>query len=104
MVVMNLSLGIWMGEMEYKDTRLQVAGIEVTGDHRVSARGTRVRLNNGMYLGDVQDLSLNGNHGDMWTVDVTVRTIITSQQVLELFGKIRNETTATTNKTSDDHT
>lgn len=55
-----------------------------------------MRLNNGMYLGDVQDLSLNGNHGDMWTVDVTVRTRITSQQVLELFGKIGDETTATT--------
>lgn len=89
--------------MKYKDMWLQVAGIEVTGDHQVSARGTRVRLSNGMYLGDVQDLSLNGNHGDVWTVDVTVRTVITSQQVLELFGKIGDETTAITNTTPDDH-
>lgn len=85
-----------MDNDEYRSKRLQVAGIEVVGDSRVSAQGTRVRLSNGMYLGDVQDLSLNGNHGDMWTVDVTVRTRITSQQVLELFGKIGDETAATT--------
>lgn len=87
--------------MKHTDMRLQVAGIEVVGDGRVSARGTRVRLNNGMYLGDVQDLSLNANHGDAWTVDVTVRAHITSQQVLELFGKIDNETTTAQAETTD---
>lgn len=90
--------------MKYTDTRLQVAGIEVIGDGRVSAQGTRVRLSNGMYLGDVQDLSLNGNSGDMWTVDVTVRTTVTSQQVLELFGKIGHETTQTAKQTTGDNT
>ena len=88
-----------MDNDEYRSKRLQVVGIEVVGDSRVSAQGTRVRLSNGMYLGDVQDLSLNGNHGDMWTVDVTVRTTVTSQQVLELFGKIGHETPKTTNQT-----
>lgn len=87
--------------MKYTDTRLQVASIEVIGDGRVTSQGTRVRLNNGMYLGDVQDLSLNANHGDAWTVDVTVRAHITSQQVLELFGKIDNETTAAQAETTD---
>lgn len=85
-----------MDNDEYRGKRLQVAGIEVVGDSRVSTQGTRVRLSNGMYLGDVKDLSLNGNSGDMWTVDVTVRTSITSQQVLELFGKIGDEAATTT--------
>ena len=93
-----------MNSDEYRSKRLQVAGIEVVGDDRVSAQGTRVRLSNGMYLGDVQDLSLNGNSGDMWTVDVTVRTTVTSQQILELFGKIGYETPKTTNQTASDHT
>ncbi len=52
-------------------------------------------------VGYVQDLSLNGNHGDMWTVDITVRTRITSQQVLELFGKIGDETATTSTQTSN---
>ena len=90
-----------MDSDEYRSKWLQVVGIEVVGDSRVSAQGTRVRLNNGMYLGDVQDLSLNGNHGDMWTVDITVRTRITSQQVLELFGKIGDETATTSTQTSN---
>lgn len=93
-----------MGNDEYRSKRLQVAGIEVVGDDRVTAQGTRIRLSNGMYLGDVQDLSLNGNSGDMWTVDVTVRTTITSKQVLELFGKIGNETTQTAKQTTSDDT
>lgn len=90
-----------MDNDEYRSKRLQVVGIEVVGDSRVSAQGTRVRLSNGMYLCDVQDLSLNANHGDMWTVDVTVRTRITSQQVLELFGKIGDETATTPTETSN---
>lgn len=90
-----------MNNEEYRSKLLQVEGIEVVGDGRVSAQGTRVRLRNGMYLGDVQDLSLNVNSGDMWTVDVTVRTTITSQQVLELFGKIGHETTQTAKQTTD---
>lgn len=93
-----------MSNKEYMDTRLQVAGIEVPDNNRHSAQGTRVRLSNGMYLGGVQDLSLNGNHGDMWTVDVTVRTCITNEQVLELFGKIGNETTQTAKQTTGDDT
>lgn len=93
-----------MNNDEYRSKRLQVAGIEVVGDDRVSAQGTRVRLSNGMYLGDVQDLSLDGNSGDMWTVNVTVRTTITSQQVLELFGKIGHETTQTAKQTTGDDT
>lgn len=93
-----------MNSDEYRSKRLQVEGIEVVGDGRVSAQGTRVRLSNGMYLGDVQDLSLNGNGGDMWTVDVTVRTTVTSQQVLELFEKIGHETTQTTKQTTSDDT
>lgn len=93
-----------MNNNEYRSKRLQVAGIEVVGDGRVTAQGTRVRLSNGMYLGDVQDLSLNGNSGDMWTIDVTVRTTITSEQVLELFGKIGNETTQTAKQATGDDT
>lgn len=81
--------------MNYKDVRLQVAGIEVLDNNNRSAQGARVRLSNGMYLGDVQDLSLNANSGDMWAVDVTVRTCITNQQVLELFGKIEHGEAAT---------
>lgn len=88
-----------MNNDEYRSKRLHVTGIEVVGDDRVSAQGTRVRLSNGMYLSDVKDLSLNGNSGDVWTVDVTVRTIVTSQQVLELFGKIGHETPKTTDET-----
>lgn len=76
--------------MDYLKKRLTVAGIEVPSDTRNSPQGTQLRLSNGMYLGDVQDLSLNANGGDMWTVDVTVRTHITNEQVLELFGKIEH--------------
>ena len=94
-----------MNNDEYRSKRLHVTGIEVVGDDRVSAQGTRVRLSNGMYLGNVQDLSLNANGGDMWTVDVTVRTHITNEQVLELFGKIEHGKAATTAKqTSGDDT
>ena len=90
--------------MDYLKERLTVAGIEVPSDTRNSPQGTRLRLSNGMYLGDVQDLSLNANSGDMWTVDVTVRTRITNAQVLELFGKIEHGKAATTAKqtTGDD--
>ena len=76
--------------MDYLKERLTVVGIEVPDDTCHNPRGTRLRLSNGMYLGDVQDLSLNANGGDMWTVDVTVRTRITNAQVLELFGKIEH--------------
>ncbi len=87
--------------MKYTDTRLQVAGIEVPGTGRVGSQRTRVRLSNGMYLGDVQDLSINANQGGMWSVDVVVRTLLTNQQVLELFGKIGNETTTAQAETTD---
>lgn len=94
-----------MNNDEYRSKRLQVAGIEVVGDDRVSAQGTRVRLSNGMYLGGVMDLSLNGNQGDMWTVDVTVRTHITNEQVLELFGRIgHGKATQTAKQTTGDDT
>lgn len=76
--------------MDYLKERLTVVGIEVPDDTCHNPRGTQLRLSNGMYLGDVQDLSLNANSGDMWTVDVTVRTRITNAQVLELFGKIEH--------------
>ena len=79
-----------MSNKEYMEKRLIVAGIEVPDDNKHSAQGTRVRLSNDMYLGGVIDLSLNSNQGDMWTVDVTVRTHITNKQVLELFGKIEH--------------
>ena len=90
--------------MDYLNERLTVVGIEVPSDTHNNPRGTRLRLSNGMYLGDVQDLSLNANGGDMWTVDVTVRTRITNEQVLELFGKIAHETTQTAKQTTGDDT
>lgn len=93
-----------MSDKEYMEKRLIVAGIEVSDDNKHSAQGTRVRLSNDMYLGGVIDLSLNSNQGDMWTVDVTVRTHITNKQVLELFGKIEHgkATEAAKQTTGDD--
>ena len=88
--------------MDYLKERLTVVGIEVPDDTCHNPRGTQLRLSNGMYLGDVQDLSLNANSGDMWTVDVTVRTRITNAQVLELFGKIEHgKAQAATTKASN---
>lgn len=94
-----------MSNKEYMEKRLIVAGIEVPDNNKHSAKGTRVRLSNDMYLGGVMDLSLNGNQGDMWTVDVTVRTHITNEQVLELFGKIgHGKATETAKQTTGDDT
>ena len=55
-----------MNNEEYRSKRLQVEGIDVVGDGRVSAQGTRVRLSNGMYLGDVQDLSVCVYSAALW--------------------------------------
>lgn len=94
-----------MSNKEYMEKRLIVTGIEVPDNTSTAHKGTRVRLSNDMYLGGVMDLSLNGNQGDMWTVDVTVRTHITNEQVLELFGKIgHGKATETAKQTASDDT
>lgn len=73
--------------MRKKEENLTVVGVEIPGGNYRKAQSTYVRLSNGMYLGNVKDISLNANNGEMWTVDVVVRTDLNSEQVLKLFGR-----------------
>lgn len=71
---------------QYEDSRLTVVGIEVLDNQDASPTGTRVRLSDGQYLGNVQRISLCGGVDQPWSVNVITKAVLTNAQVAELFG------------------
>ncbi|MDQ8951954.1 hypothetical protein RFH42_03165 [Acinetobacter rudis] len=72
---------------QYKENRLTVVGIEAPDNKSKSLTGTRVCLSNGQYLGDVKDIQLTGGVDNAWKVQVTTSSVLTNEQVSNLFAK-----------------
>lgn len=76
-----------MSFSKYKENRLTVVGIEAPDNQSKSLTGTRVRLSNGQYLGDVKDIQLTGGVDNAWKVQVVTSSVLTNEQVSNLFVK-----------------
>ena len=72
---------------EYQENRLTVVGIEAPDNQSKSTAGTRVRLSNGQYLGDVKDIQITGGLDNAWKVQVVTSSVLTNEQVSNLFVK-----------------
>lgn len=72
---------------KYQENRLTVVGIEAPDNQRKSTAGTRVRLSNGQYLGDVKDIQITGGLDNAWKVQVVTSSVLTNEQVSNLFVK-----------------
>ncbi|WP_353174136.1 hypothetical protein [Acinetobacter rudis] len=72
---------------KYQENRLTVVGIEAPDNQRKSTAGTRVRLSNGQYLGDVKDIQITGGLDNAWKVQVITSSVLTNEQVSNLFVK-----------------